>query len=323
MKTLRGSPPPPAPPLAAAAATSAASQAWRQSAAGVGTTARVLIIGTHPEDEDNALIAWLSLGRHVETAYLSLTRGEAAANVAGNERQSALGVVRTAELLAERRRDGAHQYFTRAYDFGATKLDSILDRVWPHDSLVHDVVSVVRAFRPHVIISLYSADSTDRTRRTASPRASRAKRSPSRATPLACSRATSADAAWTVSRLLTRVDSATAVLPDWSPSTSANSIARRAARTRSSAPRFVGCSERSLRRLHRSSVTSQRFFRSRRARTEGHEGELFADVDTTLARVSACPRGAGIVRRPALALTPFTRKPRRATPCRSPNARPS
>src|ERR1700733_913734 len=94
-------------------------QPWRQTAAGLGTTARVLIIGAHPDDEDNAMIAWLSLGRHVETAFLSLTRGESGPNVAGNERQSALGAVRTAELLAERERDGAHQYFTRAYDFGS------------------------------------------------------------------------------------------------------------------------------------------------------------------------------------------------------------
>src|SRR5262249_16829707 len=90
--------------LALFAPSVATAQAWRQTAAGIGTTARVLIIGAHPEDEDNALIAWLSLGRHVETAYLSLTRGEAGANVAGNEHGSSLGVVRTAELLAERDR---------------------------------------------------------------------------------------------------------------------------------------------------------------------------------------------------------------------------
>ena len=82
-------------------------------------------------------------------------------NAAGTERQSALGVVRTAELLAERERDGAHQYFTRAYDFGPTRSDSIVDAGWPHDSVLADVVNVIRAFRPHVVISLFS-DSSDR-----------------------------------------------------------------------------------------------------------------------------------------------------------------
>src|SRR4051812_40763334 len=100
--------------LTAMAALPAFAQTWRETAGTLGSTARVLIIGAHPEDEDNALIAWLSLGRNIETAYLSLTRGESGANIAGGERQSALGVVRTAELLVERQRDGARQYFTRA-----------------------------------------------------------------------------------------------------------------------------------------------------------------------------------------------------------------
>src|SRR6266487_2104370 len=98
---------------------------WREETAAVGTTARVLIIGAHPDDEDNALIAWLSLGRHVETAYLSLTRGENGVNLPGREREVLLGMVRTAELLAERKRDGARQYFIRAYDFGRAKNDSV------------------------------------------------------------------------------------------------------------------------------------------------------------------------------------------------------
>jgi LmbE family N-acetylglucosaminyl deacetylase len=135
---------------------------WREEFAAVGTTARVLIIGAHPDDEDNALIAWLSLGRHVETAYLSLTRGENGVNLPGREREALLGMVRTAELLAERKRDGAHQYFTRAYDFGRAKNDSVVYAAWPRDSLLEDIVTVLRAFRPHVVISLFAGDSTDR-----------------------------------------------------------------------------------------------------------------------------------------------------------------
>ena len=44
--------------------------------AGVGTTGRVLTVAAHPDDEDTPIIAWLAKGRHVETAYLSLTRGD-------------------------------------------------------------------------------------------------------------------------------------------------------------------------------------------------------------------------------------------------------
>lgn len=127
---------------------------------------RILLIGTRPEDEDNALIAWLSLGRHFDVGVLSLTRGEDTPNLAGPEHEAPLAVVRTAELLAIRQRDGARQYFTRAYDFGATRVDSVVAREWPRDSLLRDVVSVIRAFRPHAIIALTSAaDTIDATRR--------------------------------------------------------------------------------------------------------------------------------------------------------------
>jgi LmbE family N-acetylglucosaminyl deacetylase len=181
----------------------AGAQGWRETASKLGTSARVLIIGARPEDEDNALIAWLSLGRNVETAYLSITRGESANNVLGTERQSALAVVRTAELLAERQRDGAHQYFTRAYDFGPTRSDSIVDAAWPHDSLLTDVIAVVRAFRPHVIISTIS-DSTDRdaTRRMAA-RLAREAYASSGMSDAALGRRPSWDSRWSASRLYT------------------------------------------------------------------------------------------------------------------------
>ena len=190
------------------APTGARAQQWREAAAHIATTARVLVVGTRPEDEDNALIAWLALGRHVETAYLSLTRGEAGVNLIGTERDAPLAVVRTAELLAERQRDGAHQYFTRAYDFGPTAADSIVNRWWPQDSLLHDVVSIVRAFRPHVIISL--ADSTDRdaTHRLAARLAAEAFALASDTTRLPA-RMTARLPAWTPSRLLTLSDSLT------------------------------------------------------------------------------------------------------------------
>jgi len=129
--------------------------------AGLGTTARVLMIGAHPDDEDTQLIAWLAKARHIETAYLSLTRGDGGQNLIGNELGPALGMIRTEELLAARRIDGGHQYFTRAYDFGFSKtLEETLDH-WPKDSILSDVVAVIRAFRPHVIISVWSGTPAD------------------------------------------------------------------------------------------------------------------------------------------------------------------
>jgi hypothetical protein len=68
--------------------------------AGLGTTGRVLTIAAHPDDEDTSLLAWLSRGRHVETAYLSLTRGDGGQNLIGGE----LGEAISASARTPRRR---------------------------------------------------------------------------------------------------------------------------------------------------------------------------------------------------------------------------
>ncbi len=132
-----------------------------QAVQGLGVNTRVLMIGAHPDDEDTNLIAWLSRGRHVATAYLSLTRGDGGQNIIGNELGEALGVIRTEELLAARRIDGALQYFTRAYDFGYSKDTADTFAHWQRDSILRDVVRVVRAFRPHVIVAVFSGTTRD------------------------------------------------------------------------------------------------------------------------------------------------------------------
>ncbi|HEU4630852.1 MAG TPA: PIG-L family deacetylase, partial [Gemmatimonadaceae bacterium] len=135
--------------------------ALAQAVDGLGQTMRVLMIGAHPDDEDTQLIAWLARGRRVETAYLSLTRGDGGQNLIGNELGEALGAIRTEELLAARRIDGGQQFFTRAYDFGFSKTAEETYRHWPKDSVLGDVVRVVRLFRPHVIVAVFSGTPRD------------------------------------------------------------------------------------------------------------------------------------------------------------------
>ncbi|NUQ10790.1 MAG: PIG-L family deacetylase [Gemmatimonadaceae bacterium] len=124
-------------------------------------TARVLIIGAHPDDEDHRLTTWLSRARGVETGYLSLTRGENGLNLAGYEVGDGLGAVRTAEVLEARRLDGARQFFTRAYDFGYSRNADETFQHWPREAVLGDMVTIIRAFRPQVVIARYTGTSSD------------------------------------------------------------------------------------------------------------------------------------------------------------------
>lgn len=125
------------------------------------TTARVLHIGAHPDDEDSALLAYLARSRGVRTAYLSLTRGEGGQNSLGPELYEALGVLRTSELLAARRWDGAEQYFARAFDFGFSKTAAETSEKWGREAILEDIVRCIRQFRPHVIVSRFRGDPSD------------------------------------------------------------------------------------------------------------------------------------------------------------------
>jgi LmbE family N-acetylglucosaminyl deacetylase len=116
----------------------------------------VLYVGAHPDDENTALLAYLARGRLVRTAYLSMTRGEGGQNLVGPEQGSELGVIRTQELLAARRVDGAEQYFTRAIDFGFSKNSTETLEIWNKDKILSDVVWVIRKFRPDVVITRFS-----------------------------------------------------------------------------------------------------------------------------------------------------------------------
>ncbi len=72
----------------------------------------VLYIAAHPDDENTRLLAWLSQEKLYRTGYLSLTRGDGGQNLIGDEQGVELGLIRTQELLAARRVDGAEQFFS-------------------------------------------------------------------------------------------------------------------------------------------------------------------------------------------------------------------
>ena len=118
----------------------------------LNTVGSVLYIAAHPDDENTRLLAYLANEKKYRTGYLALTRGDGGQNLVGKEQGDLLGLVRTQELLAARRTDGAEQFFTRANDFGYSKNPDETFTFWNRDSILSDVVLAIRKFKPDVII---------------------------------------------------------------------------------------------------------------------------------------------------------------------------
>lgn len=115
----------------------------------------VLYVGAHPDDENTAMISYLSNVKRARVAYLAMTRGDGGQNIIGSEMRELLGVIRTEELLAARQIDGGSQFFTRANDFGYSKNPEETFEFWDKDQIMSDVVWVIRKFRPDVIINRF------------------------------------------------------------------------------------------------------------------------------------------------------------------------
>ena len=118
----------------------------------LNTIGTVLYVAAHPDDENTRLLGYLANEKKVRTGYLSLTRGDGGQNLIGKEQGELLGLIRTQELLAARRTDGAEQFFTRANDFGYSKNPEETFTFWNKDSILSDVVLTIRRFKPDVII---------------------------------------------------------------------------------------------------------------------------------------------------------------------------
>ncbi|MCB9336075.1 MAG: PIG-L family deacetylase [Flavobacteriales bacterium] len=118
----------------------------------------VLYLAAHPDDENTRFIAYCANEKLMNTAYLSLTRGDGGQNLIGPEIREELGIIRTQELLAARRTDGGQQFFTRANDFGYSKTPEETLEIWDKDKILSDVVWIIRKFKPDVIVCRFPTD---------------------------------------------------------------------------------------------------------------------------------------------------------------------
>ena len=126
------------------------------------TTARLLYTTAHPDDEDGGLLTLESRGRGVTAALLTLNRGEGGQNKVGSNLSDVLGVLRTLELTASDRYYGVEQRFTSVADFGFSKNPDETFQQWKgHDVVLGDMVRVIRAFRPDVIVSRFGGTERD------------------------------------------------------------------------------------------------------------------------------------------------------------------
>src|SRR5947208_7735325 len=108
----------------------------------------------HPDDENNGLLVMMNRGQGYRTALATATRGNGGQNEIGPEIFEALGVLRTKELEALHRFDGAEQYFTRAVDFGFSFSVEETFEKWGRDEITSDYVRLMRIIRPDVVIAL-------------------------------------------------------------------------------------------------------------------------------------------------------------------------
>jgi len=119
------------------------------------TVGSVLYIAAHPDDENTRMITYFANERKMNTAYLSLTRGDGGQNLIGKEIRELMGVMRTQELLMARRIDGGEQFFSRANDFGYSKNADETFTIWEREEVLADMVWIIRNYRPDVLMTRF------------------------------------------------------------------------------------------------------------------------------------------------------------------------
>ena len=128
----------------------------------LGTTARLMQVVAHPDDEDGGMLTLEARGHGVSALLMTLTRGEGGQNKIGSNLSDVLGVLRAEELLASDQYYGVQERFSHVADFGYSKSpDETFSKWGGHDVALADMVRVIRTFHPDVLIARFSGTSRD------------------------------------------------------------------------------------------------------------------------------------------------------------------
>jgi LmbE family N-acetylglucosaminyl deacetylase len=128
----------------------------------LGSTARLMQVVAHPDDEDGGMLTLEARGRGVSTLLMTLNRGEGGQNKIGSNLSDVLGVLRAEELLASDQYYGVEERFSRVADFGFSKSADETFQKWDgHDTPLGDMVRVIRRFRPDVLVARFSGTDRD------------------------------------------------------------------------------------------------------------------------------------------------------------------
>jgi LmbE family N-acetylglucosaminyl deacetylase len=126
------------------------------------TTARIMQVVAHPDDEDGGMLTLEARGKGASVLLFTVTRGEGGQNKFGAESSDELGILRTLELLEADKYYGVEQRFSHVVDFGFSKTAEETFNKWHgHDVALADVVRAIRIFRPDVLTSRFSGTKRD------------------------------------------------------------------------------------------------------------------------------------------------------------------
>jgi LmbE family N-acetylglucosaminyl deacetylase len=123
----------------------------------LGGTLSFLQVGAHPDDEASGLLAMLVRKHAIAVGYVCATRGEGGQNALGAERDAALGILRTAEMVAAARRLGISLRWLgdgtdgTLRDFGFSKSAEDTFAHWGRDLVLDRLVRCIRQCRPDIL----------------------------------------------------------------------------------------------------------------------------------------------------------------------------